>query len=97
VCVYGKEDDEVWFGLVSWHTSMGLTNEPPLSPVIVSNNQSINRSIDRPQEATLAGTRWGGTNFRIMGINTAMKISKEEACELMVIVTPGWGIFGLLV
>lgn len=41
------------------------------------------------KEATLAGNRWGGTNFRIMGIKTAMKIPKEEPCELMVIVTPG--------
>lgn len=42
------------------------------------------------QEATLAGTRWGGTNFRVMGIETAKKLPKEEACELMVIVTPGY-------
>lgn len=42
------------------------------------------------QEATLAGNRWGQTNFRIMGIQTAKKIPKEEPCELMVIVTPGY-------
>jgi hypothetical protein len=47
------------------------------------------RKPQTTQEATLAGTRWGGTNFRIMGIETAMKAPKEEECELMVIVTPG--------
>jgi len=41
------------------------------------------------QEATLARTRWGGTNFRIMGIKAAVTAPKDEECELMVIVTPG--------
>jgi len=36
------------------------------------------------KEATLAGKRWGGVNFRIMGIDTAMKASKDEPCELQV-------------
>jgi len=36
------------------------------------------------KEATLANERWGGVNFRIMGIETAMKMPKEEVCELQV-------------
>jgi len=41
------------------------------------------------KEATLANERWGGVNFRIMGIETAMKMPKEEVCELQVCVWVG--------
>jgi hypothetical protein len=43
------------------------------------------------KEATLANERWGGVNFRILGIETAMKTPKEEVCELQVCVRElGW-------
>ena len=44
------------------------------------------------KEATLARSKWGETNFRVMGLKTAKEAPKEEACELMVIVTPGFNI-----
>ncbi|GAB5030752.1 Hypothetical protein NocV09_00400290 [Nannochloropsis oceanica] len=44
------------------------------------------------KEATLANERWGGVNFRIMGIESAMKMPKEEVCELQVVVTPGFNV-----
>jgi hypothetical protein len=43
------------------------------------------------KEATLANERWGGVNFRIMGIETAMKMPKEEVCELQVLCSGKWG------
>lgn len=44
------------------------------------------------KEATLAGQKWGGGNFRIMSLKGAIDLPKDEPCELQVVVTPGFNI-----
>lgn len=43
----------------------------------------------RPGKAELAQQTYGGTTFRVVGINTAIKDLKDEECQMQIVVNPG--------
>ncbi|CAN0160461.1 unnamed protein product [Pylaiella littoralis] len=43
-------------------------------------------------EAELAQQTYGGTTFRVVGINTAIKDLKDEECQMQIVVNPGFDV-----
>ncbi|CAM9479525.1 unnamed protein product [Ectocarpus sp. 13 AM-2016] len=43
-------------------------------------------------EAELAQNTYGGTTFRVVGINSAIKDLKDEECQMQIVVNPGFDV-----
>lgn len=41
------------------------------------------------EQAELAQNTYGGTTFRVVGINSAIKDLKDEECQMQIVVNPG--------